>query len=624
MPDFPLHPMARDAAPLMRDALARISRVREDFDVEAAQERVAARLTRHLTFISNWSERTQIYGMGHAFRTAEDTIPLHFTDLARRFRGSRTPDSVLDEDWLLDASEDVLLIGDPGAGKTTTLRRLSNALLSQDLTGSWSLPILIIARELKDGSTLKSVLFETLGIDVSFRASDRPVVSIRKEEHETSSEFERRRAVEQELLTARIEAENQEVADREESLFRILEETRATIVVDGLDELPEPRLRVLESELIELRGQLSNTRIVASCRSGSYLNTWPGFHILEILPLSRTEAELIVDVLVSDAADFWAEVGRSQIEHLTNRPLILTQMALLYEGSGSLPERPASLCRDVVDLVLKRWDSQRRIERPSRYSDFSADDKHDFLAHMAYFLTCRSRKSNFSEADLIAAFSEARSRFSLPENQAVAVAQEIESHTGLIVVAGHDSYEFSHLILQEYLCAFHLIRLPDQQYVRSYLDDQPEPIAVAVSLSSDPSRYLSDLFLTSRDQFTDRALAGFMARLAVERPRFSSSRVLGASILYMLEKYSGVLESAFERLITISNIRESVAEGLKGYRFGQELDHRVVLQSVAPPGTTVAGHALPATLTFETFTVHKLSEWGFTIPPQGDVETTPW
>ena len=67
------------------------------------------------------------------------------------------------------------------------------------------------------------------------------------------------------------------------------------------------------------------------------------------------------------------------------------------------------------------------------------------------------------------------------------VVAEIESHTGLIVESHYRHFEFSHLSIQEFLCAKHLVNLPYSQDTIKYFLEYPEPLAIAVSISGEPS-----------------------------------------------------------------------------------------------------------------------------------------
>ena len=107
----------------------------------------------------------------------------------------------------------------------------------------------------------------------------------------------------------------------------------------------------------------------------------------------------------------------------------------------------------------------------------------------------------------------------MPNNEALKVVRELESHTGLLVQTG-DGYEFGHLGMQEYLAADAVVRGPASSYER-WWEGSPAVTAVTVALSTDSNRHLQDLFAAVPANMEDVSpLRVFLDRLGQERPRF--------------------------------------------------------------------------------------------------------
>ncbi len=141
-------------------------------------------------------------------------------------------------------------------------------------------------------------------------------------------------------------------------------------------------------------------------------------------------------------------------------------------------------------MLLTDWDDERSVKRRSRYANFSALRKLDFLARMAYYLQVQFRALTFSTSTILEYYRQSCTIFDLPLDEAFQVTKEIESHTGLFIQSGYDTFEFSHKSLQEYLTAEYLVRLPvppDFTEVRG----MPNEVAIATGISSDPYNYLS-------------------------------------------------------------------------------------------------------------------------------------
>lgn len=190
-----------------------------------------------------------------------------------------------------------------------------------------------------------------------------------------------------------------------------------------------------------------------TCRSADYVSPLPGFESAEIRPLVPDQVKRLVESLLNgeEAAAFFEGLAGHPAVDLANRPLFLTYLAAVYKRRGTIPDRPTDVYEAIVRLVIQEWDEQRGIRRVSKWGGFGVDDKRRFLADLAYELA-RQELFRFDEHVLVSIYEVLADRYELPKAQARMVAQELESHTGLLAQVG-DYYEFSHLALQEYLAA---------------------------------------------------------------------------------------------------------------------------------------------------------------------------
>lgn len=518
-------------------------------------------LDHHLQEVARWSEEIRFVGMAERKETDRSSTALKF-DIPRRFRPIRANSGETEAD-LLSRNQHIVLLGDPGAGKSTTLKRIARSLLTQGSSDpdGFQYPILVVLRDLRPDMTLVEAISDRIGIVAPVGDAARLEPSVSPPNQIIPVKWS--------LAT---------------TLHFILDTSHAVVLLDGLDEIaPEMRRRIIaESEAIGRH--LDQGKLILTCRSGAYQQQISGFDILEICPLTPEQIKEIVTLWLTPplAMRFLDELKSLPFQNLCARPLMLCQLLVQFGRYNGFPEQPAEVYRRSVRLMLEAWDSERGIVRISKYSGFDPERKMSFLSTLAYFLTYQKKTATFSEADLVAVYHKIHRSFQLPENEAEQVAREIETHTGIIATTETSiansslSYEFWHLSIQEYLCAEYLVRSPIPELLPQYADTYPAPLAVAVALSPDPVNWLATLVLRKQKLLNHARVSEFLVRLQIERPWFQPSELLGMIYMKLLFDY-GESEGISDLMSTDIGLH-SVAEALAIYD---------VLDLVGPPDQRV-------------------------------------
>jgi len=511
---------------------------------------IATSVDRHLHEALKWSQRLQFYGMWRAEDTEAATIPLRLSVEPRQFRDLESQEQKTELDLLRD-DRNYVLLGAPGAGKTTTLKRITQTLLLSDSVGdgdSYQFPIVIRLREFDFRTTLLEAIANTLGLPVSRRIDEIEVDYGSPKEKRTTFLVGKSRL--------------------EQAIIDLLNESRAVLILDGLDEVPAGSQAAARRDLARLALNTKGSKILVSCRSGEYAAVIEGFDLMEICPLQPSEITAIAALWLTHPEPFLGLLDGLPYHDVADRPLLLTQLLFLYKRYGYLPEQPSQVCRKFVILLLQEWDAGREVIRESRYAKFDPDRKEAFLAAISYYLTYKVRKRVFSERDLIAAYAEVHDRFGLPPGEARQVVSEIESHSGIIASAGAEAYEFEHLSLQEYLCADYLIREPHAEHLVDYMVAYPAPIAISIALSSNPSSSFAALFLRSKNPALN-GVHGLLTRVIVERPTFGILPALGVAIMKLyrdVAEHSEEARKLLDQMVQIPAVTDSVAAAVSLYQ----------------------------------------------------------
>lgn len=512
-------------------------------------EDIRVNINKHLVEVTNWTSRIQFYGMSSAESTDESTISLNVNSIPRKFRGNRSA-TIKSETSLLESPYHYMLLGDPGSGKTTTIKRLARRLLLEDSNSTYDTyqyPLVIRLREIDTTLPFVATIANTLGLKYKTKES---------KIHNNASDT---------LFVG-----DEKLSD---ILPIILNVSKALLFIDGLDEVQLQYRSDLDLQIVQLVRNLTDCKVIVSCRSGDYMRHMGGFEIVEICPLDYEQVQQVCCKWLKDPSEFLSKLDQLPAKDLLDRPLFLAQMMVVYNNAGYLPEQPCALYRRVIRLMLEDWDEKRGIRRLSKYGAFDSEQKMEFLAALSYHLTCVAKVKRFSTDLLIDSYKAIRYTFSLPEDQAKEVVTELETHTGIIVESGAEWYEFTHLSLQEYLCAYYLVREPFAEKTIKYFREYPAPLAVAVALSANPSNWFANLILHPdafgrKNSITSSASAmeSFLSRLCLERPYFTRYKSLGMAILRLIYSFGNHESPYLKKLIEFPNVKDSVLEAMKMYK----------------------------------------------------------
>ncbi len=503
-----------------------LSSLRQFLDTKRAQitpaDQIELALAHHQSYVANWS-KAAIAADGRSSKALADvSIDLDTHVYPRRARADANIDIPRRRfiELVEHATTHLILLGPPGAGKTTSLKQVASRLLTSDeFLPSRNFPLLIELRALNDGyklvpDPLLAAITRVLGISIEIPKDVPP------EEQRSELKILRER-----IVTA------------------CLGTLKPLILIDGFDELADATLRAaVYDDLTRLATFLEPPSLIVTSRTGEFRQDMPMSSHFELASLDDKQINgFALAWLGQDKArDFALAVTASPFADTTIRPLTLSLLCTLYERQQSIPERPKTVYRSIVKMLLEDWDQQRRVQRSSRYGSFTQDKKFDFLCELSYTLTMAGHVPRFSHEALIDAYRIIGPSYGLAYAEGLAVIDEIESHTGLMFQVGLESFEFAHKSIQEYLTAEFIVRLPAVPAMAT-LTKAPHETAVAISLSSNPSTYLAEVVLRrglAREGASSvgvvpswripgterfRFLTILATRLMVEKPEFRSS-----------------------------------------------------------------------------------------------------
>lgn len=287
-------------------------------------------------------------------------------------------------------------------------------------------------------------------------------------------------------VTALIEAMADEMAVTGRSKPRTIEirqglkNGRYLLLIDALDEIADSARR---TSLLDLLKGLAapaifpKTRFILTTRSARYtgsLKFGPELEIVEVAPLSSDQVSQLCrnwtthrgrddsyfDLLMNAVAGLADQVGSSTDDQaLTENPLMLTAICMVFERYRSLPDDRGRLCELLIDDLCRSRNSED-LERGWKLDDAT---KKDLLQRIALAMQEEGSQTwAVSRAIQIAtALVPTGDRFT--QQRAKKYLDWAADHTGLLRFQqdpeGEEHIRFWHRLFREYLAAARLAQL---------------------------------------------------------------------------------------------------------------------------------------------------------------------
>lgn len=512
-----------DSLKKIKKILTNAENIIQNKEIYLSSEVGFSSLTMHLEEIKLWCNEIRLRGLTGGGRELLKTYVSLDTYLVPK-RSHMHPNEKKNKVSLIQAINDsvghCIILGNPGAGKTTSMKKLCLSLLDNCFKVEESrIPVRILLRNLKKESSDNPI--------TDFLAKIIPVRSTREEALNIGANSVTKTA----FLT-------------------LIDKMNLFLVLDGFDEISDEKLKL--NVLNEIRFYCSNlqfSKVAVTCRTGEFSYDINRTSMFEIAPLDDEQIkQFAFKMLDSKAEDFITAVMESPYHDTTVRPLILAQLCTIYERIEAIPDKPTSVYSMIVRLMLSDWDEQRSIIRNSAYDFFDKDRKVEFLSYLAFELTAQGVRGEFSIDQFNIAYRKVHKKFKLPDSDSIAneVADEIESQTGLLFRCGFDNFEFSHRSVQEYLTALYIIKLPSQRSLDKKHESLASELAIATCLSSTPSEYFSELILKcfQNRRITRDFYEAFVSRLILERPDFNTEEYPETPLAMFVILGNGINEDA--------------------------------------------------------------------------------
>ena len=330
------------------------------------------------------------------------------------------------KDGLLLANQEqyLMVLGDPGIGKSTFLRKVGlEALKGNKDSYQHSLtPVLLELKNFKENEINIQALIEE-----EFKICGFPNV--------------------------------------EKNISNKLEKGELLILLDGLDEVPTANVYNVIEKIQDFVDRHHKNRFILSCRTAARTHLRQ-FTDIEIVEFDDQQIQSFIEHWFSSELDRKNETAKNcwellqkeeykSAKELAHTPLLLTFLCLVYDENQSFPTNRSRLYQDALRILLEKWSAEKRL--PNRglvYENLSIEQEEILLSEIAY-QNFVADKLFLEKREVVKQIKDhLKQNLNAPQHlDGEKVLKTIEIEQGILVERARDVYSFSHLTLQEYLTA---------------------------------------------------------------------------------------------------------------------------------------------------------------------------
>lgn len=316
----------------------------------------------------------------------------------------------------------LMILGKPGAGKTTFLKRIAMQCNLGQFFGE-RVPIFITLKDFAEAANQPGLL---------------QYINDHLARHDISDE---------------------------KTTQALLHQGRMIVLLDGLDEVKQADKERVLNEIRNFSTYYDANSFIMTCRIAANEYKFEHFTEVEVADFDEIQITEFATNWFQDkdpikAKQFIEKLEQNpRIKELATNPLLLTLLCLLFGESANFPSNRSELYQEGVDVLLKKWDGTRSIERDQVYHKLSLKRKQDLLSKIA--LETFEKGNYFFKERLVEEYISNYIQ-NLPDVQAdqeallldsKAVLKSIEAQHGLLVERARKIYSFSHLTFHEFFTA---------------------------------------------------------------------------------------------------------------------------------------------------------------------------
>ncbi|HEY9876826.1 MAG TPA: NACHT domain-containing protein [Leptolyngbyaceae cyanobacterium] len=396
---------------------------------------------------------------------------------------------------IANANAKLLILGKPGAGKTTFLKHLAVDWCK----GQFQLDLIAVFIELRRIRDGEWKLLDAIGKELGLGNWEQ-VEKLLQQRKNSSLEEEQEKQIE----------------EFRQQVKALLIQGNLLVLMDGLDEVPTNELRrKVQDQLREMANQYVNNRWILTCRTQIIASIPDGFASVEVADFSLEQVQQFVQNWFQasghssvEARQQWERFGNAiscnlALKELTVTPVLLSLMCLVFHDEGEIPSQMADLYERGIRLLLEKWNDTKSIEGweigGETYRQLSIERKKALLIEIA------GRKFEnpenfvlFQQEEIAAQIAKFICLHTIEEGAAALKAMEAQH--GLLIERADGLWSFSHLTFQEHFTVQWLTQLSPAQLAGKLANSQWQEVVRQLMYTQQPADRLMRLIKRSIDQ----------------------------------------------------------------------------------------------------------------------------
>ena len=168
----------------------------------------------------------------------------------------------------------------------------------------------------------------------------------------------------------------------------VLKSGQLVIFFDGLDEVPRANVDNVIRKIEDFVDRYSQNRFIASCRIAAYKGGFKRFTEVEMADFDDTQIHTYIknwfdstpyqhrkqlDEEMGTAEQCWETLNAPEhqaTKELARNPLLLTLLCMVYDNSQNFQRNRASLYEDAFNIFLKEWAAEKRVNQGASINQY--------------------------------------------------------------------------------------------------------------------------------------------------------------------------------------------------------------------------------------------------------------